>query len=109
MILFYLLYGILAAISIVRCLRWSQHLLLGSFPHFAFTGAMVKLAENSWKLAVPFQYMLFPPTVAERAELVEQDEHGVYRAKKGPPDVAINQIWWTEVVELLIIYLSDWR
>ena len=70
---------------------------------------MVKLLENSWRLAVPVRYMLFPPTVAERAELVERDERGINRAKKRPENVAINQISWMEVGEMLIIYLSDWR
>ena len=70
---------------------------------------MVKLLEYSWRLAVPVRYMLFPPTVAERAELVEPDENGVNRAKKGRPDVAVNQVSWMEVGELLVIYLSDWR
>ncbi|KAL8784923.1 MAG: hypothetical protein Q9213_003665 [Squamulea squamosa] len=44
-------------------------------------GPLVKLTQCIFKALVPVRYMLFPPTIPERDELVEEDEHGVRRPK----------------------------
>ena len=42
-----------------------------------FPGAWVKLMSCVLKTTVPVRYMLWPPTVPERAKLMEEDERGV--------------------------------
>ena len=74
---------------------------------FPFPSALVKLLECIGGALVPLHYMLFPPTVPERRELVEEDEQGVMRPKKRQVMVS-NQVVWTDVCERLIIYLCDW-
>jgi hypothetical protein len=48
---------------------------------FPFFGTTMKLVECAWRAAVPVLYMLWPPTVPERDELMGVDEFGVRRPK----------------------------
>ena len=48
---------------------------------FPFIGALLKLLDAILKAAVPLWYMLCPPTVPEREELMETDEKGLRRPK----------------------------
>ncbi|KAF7510767.1 hypothetical protein GJ744_005867 [Endocarpon pusillum] len=48
---------------------------------FPFIGALLKLLDAILKAAVPLWYMLYPPTVPERGELMETDEKGLRRPK----------------------------
>lgn len=74
----------------------------------AFTGAGVKLVELVWSAAAPVRYMLFPPTVSPREELLKKEDRGLnvpispsWRKRSGrlPMSVAI---------EALIITVFDW-
>ena len=75
---------------------------------FPFSGAILKLAESIIMVSTPLWYMAFPPTVAERADLLETDENRVTRPK--PRDEKANYMWstafsamWDVLVVLLCI------
>lgn len=73
-----------------------------------FTGAMVKLLGCIWKVLVPVRYMVWPPTVPEWGELVEVDEMGVKRPRKGwDKDETENGITWISlsICEFGVIWL----
>ncbi len=55
--------------------------------------------------------MLFPPTVPERAALLTKGADGVKRPKvkveqRLQPD---NGLKWNDGLDLMVIYLCDWR
>ena len=58
---------------------------------FPFSGAILKLAESILMVSTPLWYMAFPPTVAERTELLETDENRVTRPK--PRDESADYMW----------------
>jgi hypothetical protein len=100
----------LVSASIPLALRF---LALASAASFPFPGALLKLLDALSKAAVPLLYMLDPPTVPEREELMELDEvAGVRRPKKrkekdsGRVDAGSADVvgWpWMEVVELALV------
>lgn len=75
---------------------------------FPFTGAILNLVQCIEQSSVPVYYMLFPPTISEREQLSQVDERGVTRPVKSPSRVPLNGILWTDILDLLIIYLCDW-
>ncbi|KAL8870821.1 MAG: hypothetical protein Q9174_003221 [Haloplaca sp. 1 TL-2023] len=75
---------------------------------FPLTGALLKLLQCIHHFAVPVYYMLFPPTVPERYELVSPDEKGIDRPRNTKAKLSENGLMWFELVDLLIIYLNDW-
>ena len=109
--LMYTIYAIYASIPIlVRLIAYNHNNnnngAAQSF--FLFPGALIKLLGCVWKVLVPVRYMMWPPTVPDRNELVEEDEMGVKRPRKGwEKDVVGNGIWWTSlsVCEIGVIWL----
>jgi hypothetical protein len=108
----YTLYAIYASIPIVvRLIVYFNHEGAAQ-PFFLFPGAMVKLLGCIWKVLVPVRYMIWPPTVPERAELVDEDDMGVKRPMKGwEKNVVGNGIWWTSlsVCEICVIWLCEFH
>ena len=106
--LMYTSYAIYASIPIVlRLVAYTQYI---DAPRslFLFPGAMIKLLGCIWKVLVPVRYMIWPPTVPERDELVEEDEMGVKKPRKDwEKDAVGNGIWWTSLsaCELCVIWL----
>ncbi|KAL8701868.1 MAG: hypothetical protein Q9224_000304 [Gallowayella concinna] len=91
-----ILYAIYAIIALLLRLQtytsFTQSDAMSSLP---LTGAMVKLVGCVFKVLVPVRYMLWPPTVPERDELVEEDEWGVRRPRWGWEErKSGNGIWW---------------
>ena len=77
-----------------------------------FPGAMIKLLGCVWKVLVPVRYMVWPPTVPDRNELVEEDGIGVKRPRKGWEEGVVgNGLWWTglSVCEVCMIWLCVMR
>ena len=104
----YTLYATYASMPIVVCFIMYANREGTAQPSILFPGAMVKLLGCVWKVLVPVRYMIWPPTVPERADLVREDDKGVKRPKKGwDKNVVDNGIWWTSlrVCEICIIWL----
>ena len=77
---------------------------------FPLTGALLKLIQCIYHASIPVYYMLLPPTVPERTELFVKDPDGVNRPKTKVrqelrPD---NGFKWNDVLDLLVIFFSDW-
>ena len=73
---------------------------------FPFPGLWVKLLRSISNVSVPLRYMIWPPTVPERADLLEEDEDGVKRPRKAwDRSGGGNEAWWigTVIVEVWII------
>ena len=80
---------------------------------FPLSGALIKLLECARYAAVPVVYMAFPPAMPARTELVEVDKDGVQRPKKGTQEVNESDegdygVTWSDLVEVMIIYMCDW-
>lgn len=80
----------------------------GRLALFPLPGAFVKLIDVMWKATVPVHYMITPPTVPEREELVELDEWGIRR----PDRVVLEEtrieapgLLWKELCEICLISL----
>ena len=106
--LMYTIYAIYASIPIVlRLVAYTQY-NDAARSLFPFPGAMIKLLTCIWKVLVPVRYMIWPPTVPDRNELVEDDGMGVKRPRNDwEKDVVGNGIWWTSLsaCELCVIWL----
>jgi hypothetical protein len=72
------------------------------------TGAAVRLVECIFKVSVPLRYMAFPPSVAERRELMEKDSLGVYRPKGKYRLKVSKRITWLDVAEVATMLALDW-
>lgn len=104
----YMFYAIFASTSILVRLTAYLHNEGATQPLVLLPGPMLKLLGCIWKVLVPVRYMIWPPTVPERGELVEEDEMGVKRPRKNwESDAAGNGIWWTSltVCEICVIWL----
>ncbi|MCJ1250033.1 hypothetical protein MMC30_007259 [Trapelia coarctata] len=105
----YALYIVFASAPLfLGLLAYRSGSLVGSL--FPFPGVVIKFLECIRWMAVPLIYMTFPPTSPEWHELLETDAQGVKRPKKKadilPDDT---RLIWVDVVEILVIYLCDWR
>ena len=108
----YTIYAVYASIPILVRLIAYNHQDGAAQSFFLFPGAMIKLLGCIWKVLVPVRYMMWPPTVPDRNELVEEDEMGVKRPRKGwEKEVVGNGIWWTSlsVCEIGVIWLCVMR
>lgn len=72
------------------------------------TGAVVRLVESVFKVSVPLRYMVFPPTVAERRDLLDKEEDGVYRPKNKYRLKVSRRITWVDVAEVATLLALDW-
>ena len=72
---------------------------------FPLPGVLIKTIDTTWKASVPIRYMIRPPTVPERRELMEQDRHGVWRPRPSALMADIGpKLWsWMDVWEALVI------
>ena len=61
-------------------------------------GAAVKLIGLAAKVSTPVRYMIWPPDIPEWDELLEEDENGVKRPKKGRKErdgwMSWVGLWW---------------
>ncbi|PSN70281.1 hypothetical protein BS50DRAFT_632185 [Corynespora cassiicola Philippines] len=71
-------------------------------------GAAVRLVEYIFKVSVPLRYMAFPPTVAERRDLMEEGELGVYRPKNKYKLKVSRRVTWLDVAEVATILVLGW-
>ena len=108
----HMLYALFAAMPILLpTVRFFSKPISKNIPSFALTGALVKLIQCIYHASVPVYYMLFPPTVPERGELLVKDANDVNRpkmraAQEPRPD---NGLKWNDVLDILVIYFCDWR
>ena len=110
--LMYTIYAIYASMPIFLRLIAYSHYKGAAQSFFPFPGAMIKLLGCIWKVLIPVRYMMWPPTVPERNEMVEEDEMGVKRPRKGwEKDAVGSGIWWTSlsVCEICVIWLCVMR
>ena len=107
----HILYLIFASATLILMMRdysdlQGQGELRGFFP---FPGAFLTFIDCLRSISAPLWYMAFPPTVPERADLLEMDENGVNRPKarsqklEYTSSVLFSAIW-DVVVVLLCIY-----
>lgn len=75
---------------------------------YMYTGAALRLLDIVLAAYVPVRYMMFPPTVPERRELLKKDGTGILRAQKSG---------WTKrdggsgiklPLQIAIVLLFDW-
>lgn len=104
-------YAVLAATPLILrlhaylgCLRWAD----ACAPLFPFPGIFLKLFDHFWKVLVPVLYMISPPTMPERARLLETDERGVRQPRRmflqqREPESPL--AWfWADMVEICLIF-----
>ena len=64
-------------------------------------GAAIKLIGLAAKVSTPVRYMIWPPDIPEWEELLEEDENGVKRPRKGPKErdawMSCVGLWWVFV------------
>lgn len=107
-----MLYVLIAALPILLpTVRFLSSPSAKNIPSFPLTGALLKLIQCIYHASFPVYYMLLPPTVPERRELLVKDADGVNRpkmraAQELPPD---NGLMWNDVLDILVIYFCDWR
>lgn len=73
-----------------------------------YTGAALRLLDSILATLVPLQYMIWPPSLPERRELLMKDENGVYRSQKKEwrkRDGGSQLKFWLQIA---IIGLCDW-
>ena len=105
-----MLYVLIAATPILlRTARFFGSPHPNSAPFVPLTGALIKLIQCIYHASVPVHYMLYPPTVPERAALLTKGADGVKRPKvkveqRLRPD---NGLKWNDGLDLLVIYLCD--
>lgn len=108
----HMLYVLIAAMPILLpTARFLSDPSPEKIPSFPLTGALLKLIQCVYHASVPVYYMVLPPTVPERGELLEKDTDGVNRPKMRVaqglrPD---NGLKWNDVLDILVIYFCDWR
>ena len=92
----------------------------GPLPSFPFAGPVVKLLSCIWMASLPLRYMIFPPTVPEREELMELDDEKVRRPKqkwgesRGDGDGFWSRTWpwpwtWMDGAELGFVSWLFWQ
>lgn len=75
----YIIYATIPFLCRIHAYKNSKNSESYSYP---FPGAMVTLLSCVLKASVPLCYMIRPPTVPERGQLVKEDEAGVERPTK---------------------------
>lgn len=108
----YALYIIYASAPLILRIIAYIHLPRGG-RFFPFPGAIIKLLDCIFKMSVPLRYMLSPPTVPDREELIEVDAKGLRRPKrKGGIQKLDGGLadWfsWMDLCELCVIWWCDW-
>ena len=73
---------------------------------FPFTGPIMLLVQTTLMSCLPLVYMLFPPTVPERDDLMEVDSDGLSRPKERQEAEPSNTVHLAEIVEVLVILAS---
>lgn len=85
-----------------------QHVMIRSARMYMHTGAALRLLDIILAALVPLRYMVFPPSLPDRQDLLVKDSHGVYRSQKKE---------WTRrdggsntklLLQIAIIVLFDW-
>ena len=73
---------------------------------FPFPGAMMLLIQTTLMACLPLGYMLFPPTVPERDDLMEVDSKGLSRPKKRQEPMPPSAVLLAEIIEVWAIWAS---
>lgn len=99
----YVMYVVLAlviffGISILGVSRGMSFMLL-----FPYPGSILRTIDCYKKGAVPVWYMINPPTVPSRRELMDCDTNGIYRPRIEKRNVPEDKISWKDMVEVAII------
>lgn len=85
-----------------------QHLVVDGARGYMHTGAALRMLDVIFGVLVPLRYMISPPSLPNRRELLVEDEHGVLRSRKKA---------WTKrdgasksklLLQVAIIALFDW-
>jgi hypothetical protein len=106
----YTVYSLATAAVLVSTFTFvaSRHLVMGADKMHMHTGATLRLVDLILASIVPVRYMMFPPSLPGRQELLEKDEHGVNRSRKKG---------WTKrdggssiklMLQLAVIVVFDW-
>lgn len=96
-IAFYFLYAPLASTPLLLQLFRREDSAFLAFP-----GPLIKLLECIMAALIPIRYMIFPPTMPHREDMLETDADGVRRPKRREkmPD---NRVSYLDALEFLII------
>ena len=79
----------------------------GCYTDVILLGPLMKLVDYCCKSTIPVLYMIWPPTVPPRQQLMEEDEDGVHRptARALASGRERNAWSWKDMVELaLLVY-----
>lgn len=116
----HLLYLIVAGLALITCLfinvySTSPKVKVLDANHYetvlnqyVFTGAILRLLDIFTSALIPVSYMIWPPTVPERRNLLQKDNDGVYRAKNKDFVIREAGITWKDALEVLVILTCDW-
>ena len=108
-ILMHISYVLLATLPLlVRIVRYITSTADGGMAFFPLTGPLLKLLQCIYHFGVPIHYMIFPPTVPERSELIITDANGINRPRSTKLKASKNGFSWAELLDLAIILLNDW-
>ena len=75
---------------------------------FPFPGTMMLLVQTLLMACLPLQYMLFPPTIPERDDLMEVagDGRGLSRPKEQRESVPPNAVLGADILKFCAIWAS---
>ena len=76
----YLMYGSAPLLLLLCTVQMETG--VSAWTRFPFLGPTLKLLDCVWMASLPLRYMIFPPTVPEREELMELDKAQVRRPKE---------------------------
>ena len=104
----YLIYGLaplLLCLRIERTEETTGQVSLARTTRFPLAGPVVKLLDCVCAVSLPLRYMIFPPTVPEREELMEPDQAQVRRPKESLVQrrEARSDWSWLDILEACLI------
>jgi hypothetical protein len=75
---------------------------------YMYTAAAVKLIDIIWGTVVPVRYMIHPPTVPKREQLLEKDKAGVCHSRCKQWNKREGAFSMKLPLQLFVIILFDW-
>lgn len=105
------LYTSCATFSVALYLRNSHARTACPPPGSCFmTGVLVWLLECIFKMSIPLRYMIWPPSIPDRKELLEKDEFGISRPKNLRRQAGGNvEISWLDILQVALVLYVDWN
>ena len=111
-ILMYSVYVLLTATAIISWIGsvsngrfWSAN---ASPDLYCYTALTLRMMDVVFSASVPVKYMISPPTTPARRELLEQDENGIYRARKKGWIRRDGGLSYKDALEVFVILTFDW-